>query len=65
MSRAENRNADARKQYEEALDIRRALAQHNPDVYVLPATSHQPSATYFPSTEKASRTFPVWPPHCA
>jgi len=34
LSRDENRHADARKQYEEALDIRRALAKHNPDVYL-------------------------------
>ena len=34
MNHAENRHADARKQFEEALDIRRALAKHKPDIYL-------------------------------
>jgi Tfp pilus assembly protein PilF len=34
LSSTENRNADARRQFEEALDLYRALAKHNPDVYL-------------------------------
>jgi tetratricopeptide (TPR) repeat protein len=34
LSRDENRDAEARKQYEEALDLYRALAKKNPDVYL-------------------------------
>jgi tetratricopeptide (TPR) repeat protein len=34
LSRAENRNAEARKQYEEAQEIRRDLAKTNPEVYL-------------------------------